>query len=192
MVNGTNPQNIPLDVFANCGLINLSPGKEAGYGAHCVTSNYSCTFISRQMHRLFSVVTYALGSMRARCFFKSCMMWNTNKPRKVTPQPSTPPLTNSPENTFRIQNGITPDTIIYPGESDDLSDNPVPPEIFDSLPIPGTTGRWCPVCKAYWCFAVLKRYGHYSGEVDYLPLCPKHKCVLWPDKVFLDDNSPAI
>ena len=192
MPNGTHLQNIPLDVFANCGSINPSPGKEAVSGAHCVTSNCICTFISRRMHRLFSVVTYALGSMPGPFFLKSCMRWNTNKPRRATPQPSMPPSTNSPENTFRIPDGITPDTIIYPGESDALSDNPVPPEIFDSLPIPGTTGRWCPVCKAYWNFAVLKRYGRHSGEVDYLPLCPRHKCVLWPDKVFYDDGAPPV
>lgn len=192
MPNGTHLQNIPLDVFENCELTNRLPGKEAGFGVRYAMTICIFTYIIRLTLRLFSVVTYALGSMRARCSFKSCMMWNTGKPRKVTPQPSMPPSTNSPENTFRIPDGISPDTIIYPGESDALSDNPVPPEIFDSLPIPGTTGRWCPVCKAYWNFAVLKRYGRHSGEVEYLPLCPKHKCVLWPDKVFYDDNSPAI
>jgi len=175
-------RNIHSEEFENSAWINRFSRSVPGFVVHCAMNSYTYLCISRLMQMLFSVVRYALGFMRGLYFLTFCTRQNIEQNHAEQTPLSMRRLTLLRENLRPTPDVMQAGTVIYPEESAAENTNPLPAILANRMQIPGTNGRWCPVCRDYKIHAILKRYGTAAYTADYVPLCPRHKCILWPDK----------
>lgn len=177
----TDLAHIPLDVFSDAGSPARSSARSRGYAARYAPCSWMCTHIRRLAARLFCVAAVAPGSTPSPPSTNCSTPSKAPRASRAIPTPSAAYSTDSPPELRRLARRLLSGTPVYPEASAAANDNPFPAALAHRLPMYGTNGRWCPNCKAYTHFAVLKRYGPCSSQADYAPCCPTCGAFLLPD-----------
>lgn len=181
MKHPTDLQHIPLDVFMDAASPAPSSAPSRACAARCAPCSWMYTHIRQLAARLFCAAATAPGSTPSPPSTNCSMPQNAPRASRAIPTPSAACSTVSPPDLHRLARRLLSGTPVYPEASDAANVSPFPAALAHRLPVYGTNGRWCPNCKAYKHFAVLKRYGPCSYQADYAPCCPTCGAFLLPD-----------
>lgn len=180
MITHTDPAHIPWDVFMDAASPAPSSAPSRACAARFAPYTWMCTRINRLVARLFSAVAAAPGSTPSQRSTQYSTPQNALRASRAIPTPSAACSTVSPPELRRLARRLLSDTPVFPEAGADAKDNPFPAALAQQLPAYGTLGRWCPNCRTYKHFAVLKRYGPCSSQADYVPCCPTCGAILTP------------
>lgn len=156
--------------------------------ALCVIRRLTCSYINRQIFLASSSAGTAPGSKNFTPSTQSSKTPPDEKTNTTAQTTSTTFSTKQSEKSLLQGLRLTMGLPVYPDKSDALEDNPWPPSVKITPEIYGTTGRWCPHCRQYKSFAILKRYGNKASNVQYVPLCPSCGAILLTDNVSYTPN----